>query len=148
VTNNAAELTDKAVTIIATPISVPWCTTIATIVARGGRLLRLLLLSARLIGRLLRLLRLLLTIAAVTGALLRAATAMRGGIRRGFSIDISSTTGFNTLLHTHQASVQVTLGNRNFTAFDSFNQTIILLIKTIEDKRHKLSGTKRLPNGG
>jgi hypothetical protein len=124
VPNNAAEWTDGAVTIIATPINVPRCTTIATIVARGGRLLWLLLLLAWLIGRLLRL---LLTIATVTGAVLRAATATRGGIRHGFSIDISSTTGFNTLLRTHKASVQVTLGNRNFAAFDSFNQTIILL---------------------
>jgi hypothetical protein len=57
-------------------------------------------------------------------------------------------TAFDTLLSTQQARKEVLLRDRSFTALDSFNETIVLLIKPVEDKTSKLAVTKRLSNGG
>jgi hypothetical protein len=142
VANNATELAHWTISIITATVT----TTVTSAGVGSGRRSSVLGPGCRLLGR---------TwgsrwSTADTTTLLKSAATVstEGAIGRCVSICVRGTSTFDTLLSTQQARKEVLLRDRSFTAFDSFNETVILLIKPVQNKTSKLAITKRLSNGG
>jgi hypothetical protein len=74
-------------------------------------------------------------------------TTTRDGVSRRIRVGVDSTARLNALFSAHEAAVEITLSNGGVTAFNSFDQTIVLTVQTIKNKASELGITQRLSNG-